>query len=945
VSQSRGSPLLLLVLGALTLGYGALPPPERATDRPSSPAIPVGLDSLTAMAESLYRVGNYVQAREAWSVGLGLVQAGRNLAAKARILTSLGLTEWRLGEYEEARTHTEQARTLLEANGLRAPLPRTYNALGLIAWDQGRMSEAAELWRRTMQIAREVSDQEYVDKPAMNLGLWYAGIGDLEHAREAFATSLTAGRKLGIRALELRSLVNLAMVANQMGEPRLALAWLDSAAAAGVGEDFLAEDNYRSQLASAAWALGDPGVALAGLDSAVREARLAGLRESEAANLTLMADIYWEAGDPARALGLNAHAEAIHAELNLPSEQGQNLYSAARIQAALGHTQQARGLASRALGLHLRAKDLAHQLDDRLLLAELGGPGQLTQARRIAGKLSTRAARTELGLAEARIVADAARPRDLLRALASIAPDLADGLSAEVSESEALRARAYASLNQWDSAAASGRRAIAALERIRSGHASGLLRASFASFRAGTYGELVAALLALGQTDEAFEVADAARGGWVQARASSGQHAHALTVGSAREELLRRISSLENEIRSREEEGLDTSELRERLGRAEREYEIAVLSAGSGPSRAMQQDGRASHLRRALGPAELMLAYLVTPERLFVFTLTRQYTRVRVVPVRAAEIEARVRLARQLLGDPTARPEEADAVLGTLSQWLLGPVAAGVDGVRRLVLVPHGALAYLPFGALKTPAGKYLVERYSLVHLPSASFATRGRTGPSPEGGAVKVTALAPQPRDLPATALEVSAVGRAQRGARLLVGRRADESALRQALRSGDVVHVASHGVLNGMNPLFSRIELVPGRTGSPADDGRLEVHEVLGLEIRSPLVFLSGCETGLGPGASRRYSPGEDYATLAAAFLAAGAGQVVSTLWAIPDTGAAVFAAQFYAELGRTGTAEALAGAQRALLAEGRFRHPYYWAGYRLAGSESTERQGAVP
>jgi tetratricopeptide (TPR) repeat protein len=243
VSQFRGFPLLLLVLGALTVGYDTLPPPESATDRPSSPAIAVGLDSLTATAESLYRVGNYVRAREAWSVGLGLVQADRDLAAKARILTSLGLTEWRLGKYEEARTRTEQARALLEANGLRAPLPRTYNALGLIAWDQGRMSEAAELWRRTMQIAREVSDQEYVDKPAMNLGLWYAGIGDLEHAREAFATSLSAGRKLGIRALELRSLVNLAMVANQMGEPRLALAWLDSAAAAGVGEDFLAEDN------------------------------------------------------------------------------------------------------------------------------------------------------------------------------------------------------------------------------------------------------------------------------------------------------------------------------------------------------------------------------------------------------------------------------------------------------------------------------------------------------------------------------------------------------------------------------------------------------------------------------------------------------------------------------------------------------------------------------
>ena len=61
-------------------------------------------------------------------------------------------------------------------------------------------------------------------------------------------------------------------------------------------------------------------------------------------------------------------------------------------------------------------------------------------------------------------------------------------------------------------------------------------------------------------------------------------------------------------------------------------------------------------------------------------------------------------------------------------------------------------------------------------------------------------------------------------------------------------------------------------------------------------------------------------------------------------PTTGAAVFAGRFYAELGRSGTAEALAVAQRALLADARFRHPYYWAGYRLAGS-GINHVGALP
>jgi len=888
----------------------------------------------------LYAAGDYQRAREAWSAGLDLIQPDSDIAAEARILTSLGLTDWRLGDYTSAWSRTAEARAILEANGPRNLLPRTYNALGLIAWDQGRMSEAGELWRQTIRTAREVGDQEYTDKPAMNLGLWYAGTGELERARQAFATSLSAGRRLGIRALELRSLVNLAMVANRVGEPRLALAWLDSAAAAGVEEDFLAADNYRSQLALAAWSVGDPGVALAALDSAVRIARRAGLRQSEAANITLMGDIYWEAGDLARALGLHAQAEAIHRELNLPSEEGQNLHSEARIQSAMGHIDQARGLASRALSLHQRSEDLEHQLDDRLLLAELGGSDQLAEARRIAAKLSTRAARTRLGLAEARIAEDAGRHREVLAALASITPDLEAGLSEEVSQAEALWARAYLSLQLWDSALVSGRRAIAALERIRGGYGSGLLRASFASFRAGTYGDLMTALLARGRTDEAFEVSDLARGGWARSLGSVGDRGQP----AAGEIQLQRIAGLESEIKEREQAGLDTGELRELLRRAERAYEVLLLNGRSGAAFLRRLDGRAASVRAALAPEELLLTYLVTPDRLFVSVVSRRTTRVEVVEAKAAEIEASVRLARRLLADTASPPREADAVLGALSRWLLGPAEASMGEVQRLILVPHGALAYLPFAALKTRAGQYLIERYSLVHLPSASFATDREGGAAAGAGMpFQVTALAPLPEDLPATVLEVNAVRRAHPETQVLVGRRASEPALREALRSRGVTHVASHGMLNRMNPLFSRIDLARGQTASP-DDGRLEVHEVLGLEIRSPLVFLSGCETGLGPGASRRYSPGEDYATLAAAFLTAGARQVVATLWSIPDTGAAAFAARFYRELARAGPASALAATQRTLLADRRFNHPYYWAGYRLAGSEADMRLAAA-
>ena len=936
------SGLLPVALGAGMLSCGETEASKAGGDGAPSPHV-TAVDSLSTVADSLYRAGNFSGAKDFWIAALREAQSARDIDAEARILTSLGLSEWRLGDHETATGLVQQARGLLESNDLRAHLPRTLNALGLIAWDRGRLSEAAGHWQRTIQIAREIGDEEYVAKPSMNLGLWYAGIGELEQARQAFDASLTAGRKLSIRALELRSLVNLAMVANRMGEPRVALAWLDSAASAGVTDDFLAEDSYRSELAFASRTLGDPGFALVALDSAVRVARAAGLRQSEAAGLALMANIFWEAGDPTRALGLHAEAEAIHRDLDLPTEQGHSLHAAARIRSAMGHTDEARALASRALNLHRRGEDLVYQLDDHLLLAELGDTAQLREARHVARQLSTRLARTRLALTEARIAANAAQPQGVLRAIGSIQHELASAFSAEVAEAEALRAGAFASLRRWDSAAASGRRGIAALERMRSSHGSGPLGGSFASRRVGIYADVVRSLVALGFIEEAFDIADAARGGLLPTVRSTRQAGNA-SADAVREGLLRRMGALEAEIGSREADGLDATELRDRLRRAQREYELGVLSTGGVSGRTQRNGVTASVIREALGPRDLMLAYLVAPQHLFVFVVTREGVGAHMVPVSSTDLEARVRLAREILADPRTPAEDAEPVLAGLSSWLLAPASGAWDGVQRLIIVPHGALAYLPFAALTTGGGTYVIQHYSLVHLPAASFTARATDGTATAVSDFRVTALAPLPRQLPASVLEVRAVERAHRRTRVLVGRRAAESSLRQTLRSPGITHVASHGVLNTVNPLFSRIELARGRRRTLEDDGRLEVHEVLGLEIRSRLVFLSGCETGVSRSPSQPYAAGEDYATLAAAFLGAGARQVVATLWAIPDTGAAVFAGRFYSELGRRGTAEALATAQRALLRHPRLRHPYYWASYRLSGWESIRRHPAV-
>src|SRR5262249_2790592 len=116
-------------------------------------------------------------------------------------------------------------------------------------------------------------------------------------------------------------------------------------------------------------------------------------------------------------------------------------------------------------------------------------------------------------------------------------------------------------------------------------------------------------------------------------------------------------------------------------------------------------------------------------------------------------------------------------------------------------------------------------------------------------------------------------------------------------------------------------------------------EVHELLAYRVAAPLVFLSGCETALGGAWSTRFDTGEDYTTIAQTLLYSGAKNVVATLWRIDDAGAAAFATRFYRSLGPDGVAQA----QRAMLADPRYKSPYYWAAYEATGSGILTGAGA--
>jgi CHAT domain-containing protein len=193
----------------------------------------------------------------------------------------------------------------------------------------------------------------------------------------------------------------------------------------------------------------------------------------------------------------------------------------------------------------------------------------------------------------------------------------------------------------------------------------------------------------------------------------------------------------------------------------------------------------------------------------------------------------------------------------------------------------------------------------------------------------------------LPASRNEVASVARyLGTDVRVGIGAMASEDVFKREAPNQRVIHLATYGVLNKHNPLFSFVELMPG--GS--EDGRLEVHEVFGMRLSADLVVLSACQTGLGSGALADVPPGDDWVGLTRAFLHAGARRVIATLWPVDDWATAAIMDHFYQAMSRgADPARALADAQQAMASEAATAHPYYWAGFILVSGSVGGTGGA--
>jgi CHAT domain-containing protein len=166
----------------------------------------------------------------------------------------------------------------------------------------------------------------------------------------------------------------------------------------------------------------------------------------------------------------------------------------------------------------------------------------------------------------------------------------------------------------------------------------------------------------------------------------------------------------------------------------------------------------------------------------------------------------------------------------------------------------------------------------------------------------------------------------------RTYLGVSATKSALfSEKLDSYRGLHSATHAMLDERTPAQCGIALTPD--GSKGDDGILRMNEIVDMKLNADLVVLSACQTGL-----ETLVRGEGMIGLTRAFLYAGAGSVVVSLWRVDDLATSRLMQKFYKHMQEgADIASALRQAKRDMLGSGipAYRNPYFWAPFVVTGA----------
>jgi CHAT domain-containing protein len=381
-----------------------------------------------------------------------------------------------------------------------------------------------------------------------------------------------------------------------------------------------------------------------------------------------------------------------------------------------------------------------------------------------------------------------------------------------------------------------------------------------------------------------------------------------------------------------------------------KERKATSSTAGTLSLRGLSDSLSLPEIKRRMPPNAQIVQYAMLSNALHIWLVSRESFRHVVRPIPLEDLNAKIVFFLEGLAQTQGLPgQEAKNSANELYDILIGPIADSLDPYKELCIVPDESLNYLPFSALiESGSGRYLIENFTIVYSPSATIYLActdiaARKSMIPVERCVSLghprfdRDSYPKLPDLPSTEKEAKEVAEFYPIFLPLLADGATESALRREANNAEVVHIASHGLINTQRPGYSGIVLAREQSGaSSAADGILHADEVCRMYLpRTKLVVLSACQTWLG----HNYR-GEGMAGLARAFIVADVPLVVASLWAVNSELTYELMRSFHRHRKTEGgsTARALRDAQLEMLRrQSSENRPNVWAAFIVVGGHA--------
>ncbi|QIR36107.1 CHAT domain-containing protein [Tolypothrix sp. PCC 7910] len=850
----------------------------------------------SALGEQSRAVEYYTQAlplMRSSSYGGGSTRGGRNLSGESFVLTNIGTIYDSLDDKQKALAYYQQVLPLMQRMGEMNGEAQIFNNVALIYDSLGEKQKTLDYLNRALPIWRELGDRSGEAFTVNSIGVVYDSLGDKQQALKYYNQALTTSLAAGDRSKEAIALNNIGLVYNSLGEKQKALEYLNKAL-------------------PLRRALGD--------------------RTGEAQTLNNIGLVYDDLGEKQQALTHYQQVLSIWREVKSRSGEALTLNNIALAYNDLGDKQKAIAYLQQALPLW---RIVGHYSGEALTLKNIAF---LERGR---GNLSASLSQIEAAIK----IAESLRTK-----VAS--PQLRASYFATVQDYYEFYIDLLMQLHQTNPSQGYASKALEASERSRARSLLDVLNEAGADIRNqdNLQGEFLVA-----QERKLQQQLSAKEQQRVQILSGEYTQAQKTAIETEITNLLTEYQNIQDQIRA-------TSP----------RYAALTQPQPLTLSQIQQQ---------VLDDNTLLLQYSLGEERSYLWAVTKKGITSYELPKRA-DIEALTKRFQQEELVPAhqriRKSQNAKASL-SLSKILLQPVAK-LLGNQRLVIVADGALQYIPFAALPTPAStnaqdarEYLIVNHEIVSLPSASTLAVLRKETAHRKTPPKTVALIADPvfsvdderlhttvksaqnqnSDVQALALSRAALEADVNLSRLTFTRTEAEAiiallpqnqskkvldfaasrnlATSSELAQYQIVHFATHGILNSKNPELSGIVLsLFDQHGNP-QNGFLRLHDIYNLNLPVELVVLSACQTGLG-----KEIKGEGLVGLTRGFMYAGAPRVVVSLWDVQDQATSELMKRFYQKMltQKLKPAAALRAAQIEMLKEKQWKVPYYWAGFILQG-----------